>query len=131
MEDKEGVNSSEVMVKSNEISENYRMNPSNENVNGFNGAMAAVVPANPMSVAAPSTEGNKKRGRPKKYRPDGSLNTALSPMPISVSIPLSGDFSGWKNNGSRPVESFKKKQQKIELGIPGNNYRSLNRGYDF
>ncbi|KAG5600482.1 hypothetical protein H5410_031852 [Solanum commersonii] len=119
MEDKEGVNSSGVIVKSNEFSENYRMTPSNENVNGFNGAMAAVIPATSMSVAAPSTEGKKKRGRPKKYRPDGSLNTALSPMPISASIPLSGDFSGWKNSGSRPVESFKKKQQKIELGIPG------------
>uniref|UniRef100_A0A0V0HT12 AT-hook motif nuclear-localized protein n=1 Tax=Solanum chacoense TaxID=4108 RepID=A0A0V0HT12_SOLCH len=118
MEDKEGVNSSGVIVKSNEFSENYRMTPSNENVNGFNGAMAAVIPATSMSVAAPSTEGKKKRGRPKKYRPDGSLNTALSPMPISASIPLAGDFSAWKNSGSRPVDSFKKKN-KFEVETPG------------
>lgn len=119
MEDKEGLNSSGVTVKGNETSESYRMVPSNETSNGFTGATTAVIPAMPMSVAAPSTEVKKKRGRPKKYRPDGSLNSALSPMPISASIPLSGDFSGWKNSGSRPVvESFKKKQ-KFELGIPG------------
>lgn len=118
MEHKEGLNSSGVTVKSNETSENYRMAPSNEIANGFTGAMAAVIPATPMSVAAP------KRGRPKKYRSDGSLNTALSPMSISASIPLSGDFSGWENCGSRPVESFEKKHNKFELGIPGNNFPS-------
>ncbi|CAN4097559.1 unnamed protein product [Withania somnifera] len=119
MEDKEGLNSSGVTVKGNETSENYRVVPSNETTNGLTGVTPAVIPATPMSVAAPSTEVKKKRGRPKKYRPDGSLNTTLSPMPISASIPLSGEFSGWENSGSRPVvESFKKKQ-KLELGIPG------------
>ncbi|KAK4358246.1 hypothetical protein RND71_023856 [Anisodus tanguticus] len=118
MEDKEGLNSSGVTVKGDGSSENYRMAPSvNETTNGFTGAMAAVIPAMPMSVAAPSSEVKKKRGRPKKYRPDGSLNTALSPMPISASIPLSEDFSGWKNSGSRPVESFKKRQ-KFEIASP-------------
>ncbi|XP_060211590.1 AT-hook motif nuclear-localized protein 6-like [Lycium barbarum] len=119
MEEKEGLNSSGVTVKGNEVSENYKMAPGfTETTNGFTGATAAVIPANPMSVAAPSMDVKKKRGRPKKYRPDGSLNTALSPMPISASIPLSGDFAGWTNSGSRPVESFKKKQ-KFELASPG------------
>ncbi|MCD7459065.1 hypothetical protein HAX54_039948 [Datura stramonium] len=118
MEDKEGLNSSGVTVKGDETSENYRMAPRNETTNGFTGATTALIPAMPMSVAAPSAEVKKKRGRPKKYRPDGSLNSALSPMPISASIPLSGDFSSWKISASRPVESFKKKQ-KFELGIPG------------
>ncbi|KAJ8531302.1 hypothetical protein K7X08_026736 [Anisodus acutangulus] len=118
MEDKEGLNSSGVAVKGDGSSENYRMAPRvNETTNGFTGATAAVIPATPMSVAAPSTEVKKKRGRPKKYRPDGSLNTALSPMPISASIPLSGDFSGWKNSGSLPVELCKKKQ-KFEIANP-------------
>ncbi|KAM3309141.1 AT-hook motif nuclear-localized protein 6 [Capsicum chacoense] len=115
MEDKERLNSFGVTVKGNETSENYTIAPSNETTNG---ATTAVLPAMQMSVAATSTEVKKKRGRPKKYRPDGSLNTALSPMPISASIPLSGDFSGWKNSGSHPVESFQKKQ-KFNLAIPG------------
>ncbi|KAK4340841.1 hypothetical protein RND71_039342 [Anisodus tanguticus] len=122
MEDKEGLNSSGVAVKGDGSSENYRMAPRvNETTNGFTGATAAVIPAAPMSVAAPSTEVKKKRGRPKKYRPDGSLNTALSPMPISASIPLSGDFSGWKNSGSLPVELCKKKQ-KFEIANPVMHY---------
>ncbi|XP_018624501.2 AT-hook motif nuclear-localized protein 3-like [Nicotiana tomentosiformis] len=39
-------------------------------------------------------------------------------MPISASIPLTGDFSPWKNNGSRPVDSLKKKN-KFEVETPG------------
>ncbi|XP_009603504.1 AT-hook motif nuclear-localized protein 2 [Nicotiana tabacum] len=118
MEEKEGLNSSGFTIRSDEASENYKMAPRNETTNGFSGSVAAVTPVNPVSMATPSTEVKKKRGRPKKYGPDGSVSTALSPMPISASIPLPGDFSGWKNSGSRPVESFKKKQ-KFELSSPG------------
>ncbi|KAJ1379491.1 PPC domain [Sesbania bispinosa] len=53
-----------------------------------------------MPVPVPATEGKKKRGRPRKYGPDGRVMsgtvTALSPMPISSSIPLTGEFSAWK-----------------------------------
>ncbi|XP_073125511.1 AT-hook motif nuclear-localized protein 1-like isoform X2 [Henckelia pumila] len=56
----------------------------------------------------------KKRGRPRKY---GSI-VALSPMPISASIPLSGDYSTWKQSGVRKVNSFKKKN-KLEFRSPG------------
>jgi len=65
----------------------------------------------PAPVSAPvitsgSTDGKKKRGRPRKYGPDG--NVALSPMPISSSIPLTGDFSAWKRGRGKPAESIKK-----------------------
>ncbi|KAH0686285.1 hypothetical protein KY290_017881 [Solanum tuberosum] len=32
-------------------------------------------------------------------------------MPISDTILLAGDFSAWKNSGSCPVDSFKKKNK--------------------
>lgn len=73
-------------------------------------------------VPAPSTEGKKKRGRPRKYGPDGKVAmdavTALSPMPISSSIPLTGEFSAWKRGRGRPVESIKKSSFKFEVESP-------------
>ncbi|KAI3762410.1 hypothetical protein L1987_52840 [Smallanthus sonchifolius] len=53
----------------------------------------------------------KKRGRPKKYGPDGKLAVTLSPMPISASIPLTGDFPGWKHSQEKPLTSIKGKQK--------------------
>jgi hypothetical protein len=51
-------------------------------------------------------EVKKKRGRPRKS--ESGSKPALSPMPISASIPLTGDFSGWKSGGGKPFESIKK-----------------------
>jgi len=64
------------------------------------------APVSSPVITSGSTEGKKKRGRPRKYGPDG--NVALSPMPISSSIPLTGDFSAWKRGRGKPVESIKK-----------------------
>ncbi|KAI8030110.1 AT-hook motif nuclear-localized protein 3 [Camellia lanceoleosa] len=118
MEGKEGINSSGVTV----APESYGMAVRSENPSQSSGsavvAPVAVTAATPVSVAAPGTEGKKKRGRPKKYGPDGSLRVALSPMPISASIPLTGDFSAWKQGGGRPIDSFKKKH-KLEFETPG------------
>lgn len=85
---------------------------------------AEVAPVTPaiVSPAMTGTAEKKKRGRPRKYGPDGKLRVtmALSPMPISASIPMNGDFpSGWKNGTDRPVVSFKKKKQKPDLESPG------------
>lgn len=84
------------------------------------GSATATATALVSVTPAGSTEGKKKRGRPRKYGPDGKPRMALSPMPISASIPLTGgDYSGWKNgSGGRPVDSFKKKH-KLEFGSPG------------
>lgn len=97
-------------------------------------SVAAVTAATPVSVSPPpvavaaapvgsGTEGKKKRGRPRKYAPDGSV-LALSPMPISASIPLTGDYSAWKQGRGRPVDSFKKKH-KLEFESPGNEIKYL------
>ncbi|KAK8657146.1 hypothetical protein V6N13_035402 [Hibiscus sabdariffa] len=75
----------------------------------------------PSTVAPPPAEMKKKRGRPRKYTPDGTLAVALSPMPISSSIPLAGEFPSWKQGRGRRVDSVKK-AHKFELeSSPGDN----------
>lgn len=102
--------------------ENYQMAARVENTIQFGGSspqtVAPVTSSSAAIVAVGSSEGKKKRGRPRKYGPDGKITMALSPMPISASIPLSGDFSGWNNGRGRPVDSFKKKH-KLESHNPG------------
>lgn len=75
--------------------------------------------AGQMSVVTLGTDGfKKKKGRPRKYGPDGKPAVALSPMPISASIPITGDYSGWKPSRGKSVSSIKKKQ-KLDFGSPG------------
>ncbi|KAL3524190.1 hypothetical protein ACH5RR_017024 [Cinchona calisaya] len=117
MEEK-GVNSSSgLAVRSDEASESFRVEPNVENPSNFSGSAVTTTEATTTSVAAPATEVKKKRGRPKKYGPDGSVTMALSPMPISASIPLTGDFSAWKQSRGRPIDSYKKKH-KLDFGSP-------------
>lgn len=79
------------------------------------GLEQAIVPMPGANGVAPVTEMKKKRGRPRKYGPDGK---PLSPMPISASIPLSGET--WKPSKGVSVDLFKKKKkQKLEFGSPG------------
>ncbi|KAK7314897.1 hypothetical protein VNO77_33427 [Canavalia gladiata] len=79
----------------------------------------ATAPVSAAVVPPGSTEGKKKRGRPKKYGPDGRV--ALSPMPISASIPFTGDFSSWKRGRGKPLDSIKKsyKFYDVESAGPG------------
>ncbi|KAG6579652.1 AT-hook motif nuclear-localized protein 3-like [Cucurbita moschata] len=80
------------------------------------------------TVAA--TDGKKKRGRPRKYGPNGTVAPTLSPMPISSSIPLSGEFPVWKRGRGRSVESIKKPRRGYEFEIPGNKVAFI-AGADF
>lgn len=52
---------------------------------------AVVVPAAAIAMVAPvgagRGEGKRKRGRPRKYGPDGSLLRPLKATPISASVP--------------------------------------------
>lgn len=90
---------------------------------------SAPVPTTVTPGSATASTGSdptkKKRGRPRKYAPDGSLNPrflrpTLSPTPISSSIPLSGDYQ-WKRGKAQqqhqPLE-FVKKSHKFEYGSP-------------
>ncbi|KAJ4851236.1 hypothetical protein Tsubulata_046661 [Turnera subulata] len=77
-----------------------------------------AVAASPVSGGT-GTGVKKKRGRPRKYAPDGTLATALSPMPISSSIPLGGEYPSWKRGRGKPVESIKKQHNSYEYETPG------------
>ncbi|KAL3647432.1 hypothetical protein CASFOL_008400 [Castilleja foliolosa] len=127
MEDKEGLNGSGVTVKGDEAPQSYRLEPRIENPGAqFVGSAAPPAPAAiaaPNAGGPPSSEGKKKRGRPRKYAGDGSA-VALSPMPISASIPFAGDYpSAWKPSVARPVDSSKKKH-KLEFENPGRTVTS-------
>ncbi|KAL2330452.1 hypothetical protein Fmac_018033 [Flemingia macrophylla] len=67
-------------------------------------AAAGAIGVSPVSVGLDGTTVKKKRGRPRKYGPDGSVTMALSPMPISSSAPFSNDFSSGKQRRPRGME---------------------------
>ncbi|GMJ06577.1 hypothetical protein HRI_004326900 [Hibiscus trionum] len=96
-----------VRVKGYEAPDGYHVAPRAENPTPNAGPIAP-----PASAAASETK--KKRGRPRKYAPDGSLAVTLSPMPISSSVPLAGEFPPWKQGRGRRVDSVKK-PHKFEL----------------
>ncbi|KAK1441498.1 hypothetical protein QVD17_07437 [Tagetes erecta] len=81
-------------------------------------------PPLPAAAAAAVFSGadglKKKRGRPRKYGADGKPTVTLSPMPISASIPLTGDYDypGWKKIDNKPLTSIKRKQ-KLNFCTPG------------
>lgn len=84
---------------------------------------AQNVGASPVSVGLDGTAVKKKRGRPRKYGPDGSVAMALSPLPISSSAPLSNDFSSGKRGKSGGIEY--KKHKKMGLEHLGNDFISM------
>ncbi|KAK1272353.1 hypothetical protein QJS04_geneDACA020618 [Acorus gramineus] len=84
-------------------------------------AVSGPLVVTPPSSGAAST--GKKRGRPRKYGPDGRPVMPLNPMPISASMP-SGEFSGvvtpspatWaamKRGRGRPLGSVNKQHQRV------------------
>ncbi|OMO58637.1 hypothetical protein COLO4_34452 [Corchorus olitorius] len=57
----------------------------------------------------------KKRGRPRKYAPDGQVSLGLLPMPAKPKASSASDASGQKRNRGRPPGSGRK-QQLANLG---------------
>ncbi|GMH22750.1 hypothetical protein Nepgr_024593 [Nepenthes gracilis] len=90
MEAKEGtIRSGGVTVVGADAPTDYRILPRSGNANHFNGSTLASggqVGVQPPMAAA-GTVVKKKRGRPRKYAPDGSVSMVLSPKPISSSAP--------------------------------------------
>ncbi|KAB2070262.1 hypothetical protein ES319_A08G144300v1 [Gossypium barbadense] len=75
-----------VTVIGAEAPSTYHMAPRTENANQISSGLTPVdVPA--VSVGLTGSTEKKKRGRPRKYGPDGKMARALSPMPISSSVP--------------------------------------------
>lgn len=128
MEAREGI-SSGVTVIGAEAPSAYHVAPRSEAPNQVhvpdgggagNGTSTAVV-VSPVSVGLDGTSSvKKKRGRPRKYGPDGSVTMALSPMPISSSAPSSNDFSSEKRGKMRGMGY--KQSKKAGLDYLGNEW---------
>ncbi|GAB2224566.1 hypothetical protein Droror1_Dr00005328 [Drosera rotundifolia] len=65
----------------------YLLAPRTENTDQDGGSAPEMAVVPPVAVAGAAAV-KKKRGRPRKYAPDGSLNIALSPKPISSASPV-------------------------------------------
>ncbi|RYQ83529.1 hypothetical protein Ahy_B10g102240 [Arachis hypogaea] len=101
MEARETINS-KVTVTETEAPSAYHVAPRSETpsqVSGSDAAANATLGVSPVSVRMDGTTVKKKRGRPKKYGPDGSVNMALSSLPISSSVPPSKEFSSFHSSG--------------------------------
>ena len=70
----------------------------------------------PVSVGMPGLMEKKKRGRPRKYGPNGSVSTSYSPMPISASAPPSiGGYPSGKRGRGKSGASDAKQQPRFEM----------------
>lgn len=131
------MNTSGVTVVGSDAPSEYHVAPRTENSNQVAAGSAPAeapqvnVPA-PQVTVPPQVVGplamvvapvKKKRGRPRKYGPDGSVTKALSPKPISSSAPPSViDFSSEKPKGKiRPAGSANKSFSKMGMESLGNN----------
>ncbi|KAE8694315.1 AT-hook motif nuclear-localized protein 1 [Hibiscus syriacus] len=76
----------------------------------------AAQPGVPRPVSVAGLPEKKKRGRPRKYGPDGSITKALSPKPISTAAPPSSviDFSAGKRGKVKSPTSFSKPRNELE-----------------
>ncbi|CAK9135961.1 unnamed protein product [Ilex paraguariensis] len=111
-----------VTVVGSDAPSDYHVAPRTENPSQVTGSTQAVIPqlgvSPPAGTAAILVAGpvKKKRGRPRKYGPDGSVNMAISPKPISSSAPPPViDFSAEKRGKARPVGSASKQAAKMEV----------------
>lgn len=109
METNEGFNSG-VTVIGAEAPSSYHVAPRTENASQIGASSAMNMNVTPVSAGFTGSLEKKKRGRPRKYGPDGAART-LSPMPISSSAPTSGDFSGGKRGRGRAI-GYQSKQYK-------------------
>ncbi|XP_047328707.1 AT-hook motif nuclear-localized protein 1-like [Impatiens glandulifera] len=108
--------------------DSYRVTASSENQN--HPGISIMSESAPAPVCEPSTlealwgadvKKTKKRGRPRLNGQDGNSMT-LSPMPISSSVPLAGDYSSvaaWTQKDWPIMDSVKKKKKKHEFGNGG------------
>ncbi|KAG7018945.1 AT-hook motif nuclear-localized protein 1 [Cucurbita argyrosperma subsp. argyrosperma] len=122
MEEREAINTG-VTVIGAEAPSAYHVAPRTENpppASGGGGGSPTVA-ASPVSVGLPGSEttGKKKRGRPRKYGPDGTVTMALSPLPLSSSAPGAGGFSITKRGKGRLGGSEFKHHKKMGMEYIG------------
>lgn len=117
MESREAINSG-VTVIAPEAPSNYHMASRTESTPLPPGTSPVITP--PVASGFPISSEKKKRGRPRKYGPDGAVARTLSPMPISASAPpTSGSFLSEKVNVAQPA-SEKKPRNKVGAENLGN-----------
>lgn len=127
MEGRDGVvgGSGGVTVVGSDVPSDYHVAPRSENPSQTPGSGPSPASGQPVG-AGPAVAGlrvQKKRGRPRKYSPDGSVPAALSPRPISSAAPPRViDFSAQKRGKVKTAGSLSKPKFGVEnLG----NHRSL------
>lgn len=84
----------------------------------------------PLAVVSSDLRLKKKRGRPRKYGPDGSLIRPLNATPISASVPTGGSEytpaahvgAAMKRGRARPLD-FSSRQQYSSAGGGGGGFR--------
>lgn len=105
-----------VTVVGSDAPSDYHIAPRSENSTpNPNPSPGSTAPA-PQSAATGSLQGKKKRGRPRKYGPDGTVTKALSPKPISTAAPSPPviDFAAEKPRKVKPATSFSKSKHETE-----------------
>ncbi|KAJ8766116.1 hypothetical protein K2173_021633 [Erythroxylum novogranatense] len=118
METREAVVSSSVgsgvTVVGSDAPSDYQIAPRSDNPNSTPGLAPPPTPKPTVAVSSPPMTATmpvkKKRGRPRKYGPDGSVTMALSPRPLSSAAPVSSpviDFSVEKSGKIKPVSKTK------------------------
>jgi|UniRef100_A0A2N9IW32 predicted DNA-binding protein with PD1-like motif len=107
----------------------HNNNNTNSNASPFDGSSPLRQPG--FSIDASSAAAKKKRGRPRKYSPDGNIALGLAPTPISSSSAAAaanhGDSSGTapssepsnKKHRGRPPGSGKKQLDALGAGGVG------------
>ncbi|KAL6557230.1 hypothetical protein OROMI_017580 [Orobanche minor] len=88
-----------VVVATGASSSAYNFGPRSENL----GPLATIV--------ASEGPGKKRRGRPRKYKPDESTSTEFSPTPLSPSAPPVKSYV--EDKKPRPINSEKKYRNKV------------------
>ncbi|GMH17235.1 hypothetical protein Nepgr_019076 [Nepenthes gracilis] len=87
-----------------EVQSNYHVAPRAEASGQV--TVSPVMALTPASVGMGGVMEKKKRGRPRKYGPDGTVTRPYSPMPASSSAPSSASklkFSSGKRGRGRPI----------------------------
>lgn len=118
MEGRDGVGASSggVTVVGSDAPSAYHVAPRAENPNPTPGSAPPPATVAPPPPAAAGILAKKKRGRPRKYGPDGSGGPALSPRPISSAAPPPPviDFSTPKRGKVKPAGSVSKPKFEVE-----------------
>ncbi|XP_038682590.1 AT-hook motif nuclear-localized protein 1-like isoform X2 [Tripterygium wilfordii] len=110
-----------VTVIGAEAPSTYHVAPRTENLSQIAGP--PEVFASPVTVGLPGIPEKKKRGRPRKYAPDGSPVAPLSPTPISSSAPHGGEFAAGKRSKAWSGK-LEKKQKRMGMENSGDSVAS-------